>query len=124
MMNNNFALATILVSSIYGSYYMATTGSGIRFFTNAETTIKGIRFFGFMVMYETIFGRNESGLVEMPDRLSAFLKKDWVKVGSLFAISFASTKDIEQSFFVTIAFLAFVHLWRTPEERLEHPYMI
>ena len=123
-MNNNFALTTIIVSSMYGSYHMAKTGGGIKFFTNAETTIKGIRFFGFMVMYETIFGRNESGLIEMPDRLSAFLKKDWVKVGSLFAISFASTKDIEQSFFVTLAFLAFVHLWRTPEERLEHPYMI
>jgi len=123
-MNTNFALTTVLLSSIYGSYHMSKTGRGIKFFTNAETTIKGIRFFGFMVMYETIFGRNESGLIEMPDRLSAFLNKDPVKVVSLFAISFASTKDIEQSFFITLAFLAFVHLWRTPEERLEHPYVI
>lgn len=124
MLDNNFVLGMILAGSMYGSYHMSTGGRGIKFFTNAETTIKGLRFFGFLVMYETIFGRNDTGIIVMPEKLSAFMQKNWVKFLSLFLISFASTKDIEQSFFVTLAFLAFVHLWRTPEERKKYPYLI
>ena len=123
-MNNNFILSVLLASSVYGSYYTSQIGKGIPFFTNAETTIRGLKFFGFLIMYETIFGRNDSGIIEVPEKLSKFLEKKPIKFLSLFMIALSSTGDIEQSIFLTISFLAFVHLWRTSEERKQHPYLI
>jgi len=123
-MNNNFILSVLLASSVYGSYYTSQIGKGIPFFTNAETTIRGLKFFGFLIMYETIFGRNDSGIIEVPEKLSKFLEKKPIKFLSLYMIAFASSKDIEQSFFMTVGFLAFVHLWRTREERKKYPYLL
>ena len=123
-MKNNFILSVLLASSVYGSYYTSQIGKGIPFFTNAETTIRGLKFFGFLIMYETIFGRNDSGIIEVPEKLSKFLEKKPIKFLSLYMIAFASSKDIEQSFFMTVGFLVFVHLWRTSEERKKYPYLL
>ena len=123
-MDNNTLLTVTLLSSMYGTYYTSQEGKGVQFFTNTENMIRGLKFFGFLVMYETIFGRNTHGIIEVPEKLSIFLEKKSVKALSLYLIAFASTKDIEQSFFVMIMFLVFVHLWRTPEERKKYPYLI
>jgi hypothetical protein len=123
-MDNNILLVTTFLTCVYGSYYTSQKGKGIPFFTNAETTIKGLKFFGFMVMYETIFGKFDSGIVEVPKNLSTFLEKKPLKWFSIYMIAFASTGDIEQSVFLTIGFLVFVHLWRTPEERKKYPYLL
>ena len=123
-MDNNILLSVLLASSVYGTYYTSQKGKGIPFFTNAETTIKGLKFFGVLVMYETVFGRNDDGIVEVPEKLSKFLEKKSVKWLSIYMIAFASSRDIEQSLFLTIGFLAFVHLWRTPEERKKYPYLL
>ncbi len=123
-MDNNILLTVTFLTSIYGAYYTSHKGKGIPFFTNAETTIKGFKFFGFLIMYETIFGRNDSGIIEVPEKLSKFLEKKPVKWLSIYMIAFATTRDIEQSLFLTIGFLVFVHLWRTPEERKKYPYLL
>lgn len=123
-MDNNILLTVTFLTSIYGSYYTSQKGKGIPFFTNTETAIKGLKFFGFLVMYEAIFGRNDDGIIEVPEKLSEFLEKKPVKFISLYMIAFASSRDIEQSFFMTVGFLVFVHLWRTPEERKKYPYLL
>ena len=123
-MDNNILLSTVMLSSLYGTYYTSQKGKGISFFTNTEQSIKSLKFFGFMIMYETIFGKTSENLIEVPERLSNFFTKKPVKLMSLFMIALSSTGDIEQSIFLTISFLAFVHLWRTSEERKQHPYLI
>lgn len=123
-MINNLLLSSAFLTSMYGAYYTSQKGKGVPFFTDAESAIKGLKFFGFMVMYETVFGRNDNGIIEIPERMSIFLEKKPVKMLSIYLIAFASTRDIEQSFFMTVAFLMFIHLWRTPEERKKYPYLV
>lgn len=94
------------------------------FKTQEKKLSAGFKFLGLFAMYEAVFGKNTNGLIAKPAKLDKFLKKSIVKFLTLYLISLGVTQQFEQSLFVTITFVIFIHLLRNKEERKKYPYLI
>ena len=121
-MMKDITLYSILVSSLAGAYITADKGWGLNMLPRFEGGLKGPVSFGMIVLLQALFGGQ--GFTDTPERLQNLFKKDWVKFLVLYLICFSGTQDLEESFFILIAFLSFIQLWRTPKERQEHPYLV
>jgi len=82
--------------------------------------------FTFIVLFQGCFGGN--GVAQTPAALTNILQGH--KLSPLFRfifcflIGYTATSDIETAAIVTVAFFAFLHLIRTPEERKEVPFLV
>lgn len=119
---NNFVLATACVLSLIGAYFTADSGGGINFVPRLEGGMKGPVGFGLIVLLQALFGGQ--GFTDTPKSVKKLFKNDWFKFLALYIIVFSGTQDIEESFFILVAFLTSMQLLRTNKERKEHPYLI
>ena len=119
---NNSVLAITCILSIIGAYITADSGGGINFAPRLEGGMKGPVGFGLIVLIQALFGGQ--GFTDTPSRVKGLFKSDWFKFAALYIIVFSGTQDIEESFFILVAFLTTMQLLRTGKEREKHPYLI
>jgi hypothetical protein len=123
LFDSNIFLVIVLVGALGGAWHTADRKGAVpNFLPSAEKSMKGPVSFGLLVLLQALFGGQ--GFTDTPSKLKHMFKWDVVKFIALYAIAFSGTQDIEESFFVLLAFLALMQLIRTPEERKEHPYLI
>ena len=84
--------------------------------------MKGPVGFGLIVLLQALFGGQ--GFTDTPKAVTTFFKNDFFKFAALYIIVFSGTQDIEESFFILVAFLTTMQLLRTAKERKKHPYLI
>ena len=77
---------------------------------------------GIIAFIQTFLGGKK--LVDHPQKIENFLESSAGRFIMLYVTLFAMTSDFEIAFFVTMAYLIFVHILRTPEERKKNPYLI
>lgn len=121
--HDNSTLILLIISSFTGLLFTREMKFDL-FKTQEKKLSAGFKFLGLFAMYEAVFGKNLDGLIDKPKKLDEFLKKSSVKFITLFIISLGVTQQIEQSLFVTITFILFIHLLRNKEERKKYPYLI
>jgi hypothetical protein len=119
---NNSVLAITCILSLVGAYITADSGGGINFVPRLEGGMKGPVGFGIIVLIQALFGGQ--GFTDTPSAVTKLFKNDFFKFAALYIIVFSGTQDIEESFFILVAFLTTMQLLRTTKERKEHPYLI
>lgn len=82
--------------------------------------------FTFIVLFQGCFGGN--GVAQTPEALTNLLQKNRFshvfRFIFCFLIGYTATSDLETALIVTVAFFAFLHVIRTPEERKKVPYYV
>jgi hypothetical protein len=78
--------------------------------------------YGILIMLHSLFGA--SGIVERPKRIRKFTENTFVRAFTLWLVSYASTRDIEDSIFVMVIILTLTQFLRTNDERQRHPYIL
>ena len=121
--HDNSTLILLIISSFTGLLFTRKMKFDL-FKTQEKKLSAGFKFLGLFAMYEAVFGKNLDGLIDKPKKLDELLKKSSVKFITLFLISLGVTQQFEQSLFVTITFILFIHLLRNKEERKKYPYLI
>ena len=119
---NNIVLSITGILSLVGAYITADSGGGINFAPRLEGGMKGPVGFGLIVLLQALFGGQ--GFTDTPKAVTTFFKNDFFKFAALYIIVFSGTQDIEESFFILVAFLTTMQLLRTAKERKKHPYLI
>lgn len=67
-----------------------------------------------IILYQGLFGANA---IEIPERLKILFGNKAFRLGSLMAIAFSATGDIEYALISTIIFLTIMYALKTPKER-------
>jgi len=123
LFSNNVFLTMVLAGALGGAWHTADRiGASPNIFVGTEQAMKGPVSFGLIVLIQGLFGGQ--GFTDTPGKLKNMFKYDVVKFFVLYIIAFSGTQDIEEAFFILLAFLAFMQLIRTPAERKAHPYLI
>jgi hypothetical protein len=123
LLNNNIFLVIVMVGALGGAWHTADRKGAIpNFLPSAEKSMKGPVSFGLLVLLQALFGGQ--GFTDTPGKLKNMFKYDIIKFIALYIIAFSGTQDLEEAFFVLLAFLALMQLIRTPKERESHPYLI
>lgn len=87
-----------------------------------ETQLQAAAGIGIIAFIQTFLGGKE--LVKQPAKVDTFLESGWGRFLMLYLTMFAMTSDFELAFFVAAAYLIFLQIFRTPEERKETPFLI
>lgn len=87
-----------------------------------ETQLQAAAGIGIIAFIQTFLGGKE--LVKQPAKIDKFLESGWGRFLMLYITMFAMTSDFELALFVAAAYLIFLQIFRTPEERKETPYLI
>jgi hypothetical protein len=123
LLNNNIFLVIVMAGALGGAWHTADRKGAIpNFLPSAEKSMKGPVSFGLLVLLQALFGGQ--GFTDTPGKLKNMFKYDIIKFIALYIIAFSGTQDIEEAFFVLLAFLTLMQLIRTPKERESHPYLI
>jgi uncharacterized membrane protein YtjA (UPF0391 family) len=117
-------LGALLVTAIAGSYITSKTGHNVGFntITQLESGMGSGLIFTAIVLAQAILGAK--GLTNTPAVVNRAFKNPSVRFVALFLIALVSTKNVESSAFITLAFVTLMQLLRTPEERKKTPYLI
>jgi len=67
-----------------------------------------------IILYQGLFASNA---IEIPERLRILFGNKAFRLGSLMAIAFSATGDIEYALFSTVIFLTIMYALKTPKER-------
>ena len=86
------------------------------FSDNIETFMKkyGVAF-SLVVIYQGLFGG--LSLSSPPQRLEKLSNNVYFRLGTMFAISFTATKDVEIALVSIVLFVVAMNLLKTPEEK-------
>tara|TARA_R110002074_G_scaffold66062_2_gene156424 strand:+ start:146 stop:541 length:396 start_codon:yes stop_codon:yes gene_type:complete len=123
VLNNTAFLVLILLTALGGAWHTADrAGAMTNLLPSTEQSMRGPVSFGLIVLLQGLFGGQ--GFTDTPHKLKNLFKYDIIKFVALYMIAFSGTQDIEEAFFVLLAFLTLMQLIRTPEERKNHPYLI
>jgi hypothetical protein len=123
LLNNNIFLVIVMAGALGGAWHTADRKGAIpNFLPSAEKSMKGPVSFGLLVLLQALFGGQ--GFTDTPGKLKNMFKYDIIKFIALYIIAFSGTQDLEEAFFVLLAFLSLMQLIRTPKERESHPYLI
>lgn len=87
-----------------------------------ETQLQAAAGIGIIAFIQTFLGGKN--LVKQPAKIEKFLESELGRFIMLYITMFAMTSDFEMAFFVATAYLIFLHILRTPEERKETPHFI
>ena len=117
-------LGALLVAALVGSYVTSKSGHNLGFdtITQLESGMGSGLIFTAIVLAQAILGAK--GLTNTPAVINRAFKNPSVRFVSLFLIALVSTKNVESSVFITLAFVTLMQLLRTPEERKKTPYLI
>ena len=123
LLNNNIFLVIVMAGALGGAWHTADRkGAMANLLPSTERSMKGPVSFGLIVLLQGLFGGQ--GFTDTPSKLKNVFKYDIIKFIALYIIAFSGTQDIEEAFFILLAFLALMQLIRTPRERESHPYLI
>ena len=67
-----------------------------------------------IILYQGLFAANA---IEIPEKLQSLFDNKAFRLGSLMAIAFSATKDIEYALISTVIFLTIMYALKTPKER-------
>lgn len=118
----------LLQNNLFLVFLLLISGAGIvshgnfNYFPKLSTRIETPFIYGMIIMTQSIFGL--SGLTETPSRINALMNQKWFKFFTIMILSYASTRDVEDSIFLMLMFLVAIQLVRTKEERKKNPYIL
>lgn len=67
-----------------------------------------------IILYQGLFAPNA---IEIPERLRVLFQNKAFRLGSLMAIAFSATGDVEYALISTVIFLTIIYALKTPTER-------
>jgi hypothetical protein len=118
LLQNNIVLVFLLLISGAG----IVSHGKFNYFPKLSTRIETPFIYGMIIMLQSIFGL--SGLTETPSRIDKLMNQKWFKFFTIMVLSYAATRDIEDSIFLMLMFLVAIQLIRTKEERKKNPYIL
>lgn len=70
--------------------------------------------FSLIILYQGLFAAKA---IDIPERLQKLFDNKAFRLGSLMAIAFSATRDIEYALISTVIFLSVMYALKTPKER-------
>lgn len=88
----------------------------------AQRAVNSPFIYGIILMLHGVYG--SKGITPPPKNLKAFFDRPAMKIFTLLLLSFAATRDLEDSLFAAVLFLGLTQLFRTPTERRDRPSIL
>lgn len=63
-------------------------------------------------------------LIKLPEQIVKVLRNDISKLLVVLILTYITTKDLVSSILITFSFLSLIQIFRSPEEKRRHPYLI
>ena len=118
LLQNNIVLVFLLLIPVAG----IVSHGNFNYFPMLTTQIETPFIYGMIIMLQSFFGL--SGLTETPSRVKNLINQKWFRFFTVIILSYAATRDIEDSIFLMLMFLVSIQLIRTKEERKKNPYIL
>lgn len=116
--NNPLVLLILFLSSMIG----LGVHHNFDYIPKVNAVINSSAVYGILIMLHSLFGA--SGIIERPKRIQEFTDNTFVRAFTLWLVSYAATRDIEDSIFVMVIVLTLTQLARNTEERQKYPYIL
>jgi hypothetical protein len=117
-MKQDFALLSMLA----GLMALGISRADVGLLNGVETQMQAVGSIGTIAFIQSVLGGNS--MVEHPKKLKKILKNKGVRFALLYFTSFSVVRDLEIALIISLAYMVFMQLLRTPEERKKYPYMI